>query len=335
MKKLLETLGVDVSKETLDAYLHIADSHRQFDNNLEGFRAMISWARKTGSVRLSELLICFEHTGIYGMQLAAYLEKRKLFYCMVPALEIKRSLGMVRGKDDKVDARRIAQYAHLRRDTIKQTKLPSLLLQKLKQLLSLRENMVTQRAGYKAKFGELKRVYKKSELKVLLETQENLIRELSRSIDKVEAEIIALINSNPEVKRVYKLITSIKGIGPIVAANLIVVTQCFTTFENSRKLACYCGVAPFEKRSGSSLRSKSRVSHYANKKMKALLNLAASSAIQSNLELKTYYTRRIEKGKSRMSTLNIVRNKLLHRIFAVVKRGTPYVEIYQHSIVRC
>jgi len=153
MKKLLETLGIDVSKKTLDAYLHVADAHHQFDNNLEGFMAMINWARKTGSVKLNELLICFEHTGIYGMQLAAYLEKKNIFYCMVPALEIKRSLGMVRGKNDKVDARRIAQYAHLRRDTIKQTKLPSLLLQKLKQLLSLRENMVVQRAVYKAKFG--------------------------------------------------------------------------------------------------------------------------------------------------------------------------------------
>lgn len=335
MKKLFETLGIDVSKKTLDAYLYVANAHHQFDNNLEGFKAMISWARKTGKVRLSELLICFEHTGIYGMQLAAYLEKRQMFYCMVPALEIKQSLGMVRGKNDKVDAGRIAHYAHLRKDTIKQTKLPSLLLQKLKQLLSLRENMVTQRAGYKAKFSELKRVYKKSELSVLLTTQERLVKELSHSIAKVEGEIITLVNSDPEVKRIYKLITSIKGIGPIVAANLIVVTQCFTTFENSRKLACYCGVAPFEKQSGSSLKSKSRVSHYANKKMKALLNLAASSAILSNHELKTYYNRRIEKGKSRMSTLNIVRNKLLHRIFAVVKRGTPYVEIYQHSVVKC
>ena len=69
--------------------------------------------------------------------------------------------------------------------------------------------------------------------------------------------------------------------------------------------------------------------------MKALLNLAASSAIQSNHELKAYYHRRIEKGKSRMSTLNIVRNKLLHRIFAVVERGTPYVEIYQHAVKKC
>lgn len=335
MKKLLETLGVDVSKKTLDAHLHVADAHQQFDNNLEGFKAMICWAKETGTVKVSELLICFEHTGLYGMQLAAYLERRKIFYCMIPALEIKRSLGMVRGKDDKVDARRIAYYAYLRRETIKQTKLPSALLQKLKQLLSLRENMVVQRAGYKAKFGELKRVYKKTEIIVLLKTQEKLVKELSRAIDNVEDEIMALIKSDPEVQKVYQLITSIKGIGLIVAVNLIVVTQCFTTFENSRKLACYCGVAPFEKQSGSSLKSRSRVSHYANKKLKTLLNLAASTAIQNNHELRSYYNRRIEKGKSPMSTLNIVRNKLLHRVFAVVNRGTPYVEIYQHAVIKC
>jgi len=332
MKKATETLGVDISKLTLDAYLHVADVHQQFDNCQEGFQAMIRWARKTGAIKVDELLICFEHTGIYGMQLAAYLEKKEMVYCMVPALEIKRSLGMVRGKDDKVDAKRIASYAHLRRETIKQTKLPSLLLQKLKQLLSLRDNMVTQRAGYKAKFGELKRVYKKTEIKVLLETQATLIKELSRGIEKIEAEIKALIKSDPEVYRAYQLTTSIKGIGPIVATNLIVITQCYTTFENSRKLACYCGVAPFEKSSGSSMKKKAKVSHYANKKMKALLNLAASSAIQSNKELKAYYHNRLEKGKSKMSTLNIIRNKILHRVFAVINRGTPYVEIYQHQV---
>jgi hypothetical protein len=69
----------------------------------------------------------------------------------------------------------------------------------------------------------------------------------------------------------------------------------------------------------------------ANKKMKALLNLASGSAIQADPELKAYYKRRIEAGKSKMSTLNIVRNKLINRVFAVVKRGTPYVPLHQFA----
>jgi transposase len=335
MKKPIESLGIDVSKLTIDAHLHVADTHQQFENNESGFKQMIAWAKEKGNVRADELLICFEHTGIYGLPLATFLEKKKLSYSMVPALEIKRSMGMVRGKDDMVDAKRIAQYAHLRREIIKQTKLPSALLQKLRELLSLRELMVVQRAGHKAKSGELRRIYKKSNITRVLDIQKSLIEELDKGIKSLDVEIKSLIYSDPEIKKQYELITSIKGIGPVVAANLIVVTKCFTTFENSRKLACYCGVAPFEKQSGSSLKSRSRVSHYANKKMKSLLNLAASSAIQVKGEMKTYYNRRIEAGKSKMSTLNIIRNKLLHRVFAVVNRGTPYVEIYQHTVVNC
>jgi transposase len=335
MKKLVETLGVDVSKETLDAHLYVAKAHEKFANNIKGFKSMIKWAKETAKVNVNELLVCFEHTGIYGMQLAEFLEKEKFFFSMVPALEIKRSLGIVRGKDDKVDAKRIASYAHLRRETMKQTKLPSFILRKLKLLLSLRENMVVQRAGYQVKLKDIRRVYKKSELEVVINTQESMIKELSAGIKKVEAEIKCLIKSDPEVEQIYKLITSIKGVGLVVAVNFIVTTQCFTLFENSRKLACYCGVAPFKKQSGTSLRSNARVSHFANKKLKTLLNLAASSAIGSDSELRSYYQRRIDEGKGRMSTLNIVRNKLLHRIFAVVNRGTPYVEIYQHKVANC
>jgi transposase len=335
MKKPIETLGIDVSKMTLDAYLCVADTHQKFDNNEAGFKAIIAWAKEKGKVEPGGLLVCFEHTGLYGIQLASFLEKKDLCYSMVPALEIKRSMGMVRGKDDKVDAKRIAQYAHLRRESIKQTKLPPVLLRGIRELLSLREMMVVQRAGYAVKSGELKRIYKNAEIAKVMEIQKGLINGLDKGIKTLDIEIKTLINSDEEVKKIYGLITSIKGIGPVVATNLIVVTQCFTTFKNSRQLACHCGVAPFEKQSGSSLKSKARVSHYANKKMKSLLNLAASSAIQADKEMKAYYRRRIEEGKSKMSTLNIVRNKLLHRVFAVVNRGTPYVEIYQHAVYNC
>jgi len=335
MKNFVETMGIDLSKNTLDAHLHVAGEHAHFENSPKGFRALLSWGRKTSGVKNNKLLICFEHTGIYGMALAAFLEQKKLTYSMVPALEIKRSLGMVRGKDDRVDARRIAQYAHLRREIIKETKLPAVVLQKMKQLLSLRERMVAQRAGYTAQLGELKRIYKQAENPKLFSIQENLISELTRAIDTLESELQSLIKSDPEVKRLFELVTSVKGVGLIVGANIIVITRCFKAFDNSRQMACYCGVAPFQNQSGTSLRSKAKVNHYANKRLKALINLAAFSALQHDKELKAYYQKRVKEGKSEMSTVNIVRNKVLHRIFAVVNRGTPYVETYRHKVNYC
>jgi transposase len=127
MKNFDETLGIDLSKKTLDAHLYLAGEHAQFENNPKGFRALLLWAVKTGGIKCENLLICFEHTGLYGMALAAYLERRDISFAMVPALEIKRSLGMVRGKNDRIDAKRIAQYAPICAETqSKRQKCPQL-----------------------------------------------------------------------------------------------------------------------------------------------------------------------------------------------------------------
>jgi transposase len=220
------------------------------------------------------------------------------------------------------------------RNAVKKCKafiLPSKAILALQKLLSLRERMVKQRAGYLGSMKEYKCMLTRKEYKSLFEIQEEMIHYLSKQIEDIEKEIIALINDDQKIKQLYTLIVSVKGVGLIVAANIIVVTDCFTGFTDSRKFACYAGIAPFEKQSGTSLKTKARVSHYANKKIKSLLNLSASSAILAVPELKAYNQRRVESGKSKMSTLNIVRNKIVHRIFAVVKRGTPYVSLYKHA----
>ena len=327
MKK--EALGIDISKESIDAYLHIKNVHKVFKNTNRGFGELIKWVNKQSGLALQELVICFENTGLYSMPLAVYLEQKQMAYCMVSALEIKKSLGLTRGKNDQVDARRIAEYAFLRKEQLEATCLPSKQLMKLQKLLSLRSKLVSQRAGFQATVKETKRVLKQSENKVYFDTQKKMMTQLSKQIANVEKEIKATIVEDQNMSKLYGLITSVKGIGMVVGANMLVMTKCFTSFENSRKFACYAGIAPFAKQSGSSLKKRSAVSHYANKKIKVLLNLAASSAVQYDPELKQYYERRIEQGKSPMSTLNIVRNKLVHRVFAVVNRQEPYVTLYK------
>lgn len=328
MKEFNESVGIDVSKETIDVHLHVKSVGEKFENNKTGFKRLLRWVASTAG-DLKSVIFCFEHTGMYSMSLATYLSETNQPYAMVPALQIKRSLGIVRGKNDKIDAQRIARYCYMHRNEIKQTILPCKELLKIKSLLGLRERMVAQRAGYKTSVGEMKLVFNTKENQELFNTQQEQIKTLGKSIKTIERTISDLIGENTAIKELYELLTSIKGIGNIVAINLILITNCFTAFQNSRQLACYCGIAPFDNQSGTSIKSKSRVSHYANKKLKALMNLAASSAIQSEPELRAYYLKRIENGKSKMSTLNIIRNKLLHRAFAVVKRGTKYVEIHK------
>jgi transposase len=105
---------------------------------------------------------------------------------------------------------------------------------------------------------------------------------------------------------------------------LLVYTHGFNRLNNSRKLACYSGVAPFAYESGTSIRGKTGVSKFANNDLKQVLHMAAISSVQHNSELHLYYQRKVQEGKNKMSVINAVRNKLLHRIVAVVNRGTPY-----------
>lgn len=112
---------------------------------------------------------------------------------------------------------------------------------------------------------------------------------------------------------------------------MIVFTDNFAQFDNWRKFASYCGIAAFPYQSGTSIKGRLNVSHLANKKIKAIINMHAFSAIQHSPEMKFYYQKRVLEGKSKMSAVNIIRNKLIPRLFAVVKRQTPYVDIFKFA----
>jgi len=112
---------------------------------------------------------------------------------------------------------------------------------------------------------------------------------------------------------------------------MLVTTNNFTGFENGRKYACYSGIAPFEHTSGISIKGKTRVSNLANKKIKALLSNGANSAYKWDPEMKKYYKRKIAEGKDHKLVINAISCKLVNRVFAVIKRQTPFVVTYKQN----
>jgi len=323
--KIKETVGIDISKLTFDVRIHSNQTFKVFENSTKGFKMMTYWVYKNSSFLKDEIMFIFEHTGLYSHELSVFLTEQNIGYALVPGLEIKRSLGISRGKDDKIDATKIALYGYKLRDEIVLYNLPSQDLMTLKSLLSLRDRLVKQRAGYKSSMKEQKRVFLIKDHKILFEIQERMIISFSKQIQKIEKEMENIVKNNGQLKHLYKLIISINGVGPQTALFLITYTNAFTKFKDARKFASFCGIAPFPNSSGTSIRGTTKVSHLANKKIKSLLDLCAKSAIQYNPEMKVYYHKRIEKGKNKMSTINIIRNKIVSRVFAVVKRQTPYV----------
>jgi transposase len=318
-------IGTDVSKLTLDHGIHTAMAHSKTSNDLKGFKTWLRWALSFGGKE--DLWVVMEHTGYYSYQFELFLHQQKIRYTKVAALEIKRSVGLVRGKSDKVDALLISRYGWMRRDQLQPQQLSAGVMIELKDLISLRDKLVKDRSGYKARIKEqnVTRKYAKSHIQNKIQARK--IKELSTDIKEIEAAIKELIKGDDALQNNYKLLVSIKGVGFVTAVYMLAYTDNFQKFINSRKFSCYAGLAPFEHSSGSSIRGRSRVSHFANKKAKSILNMAASSAIQHNKELKQYYQRRVAEGKSKMGSLNIIRNKLVDRMFAVVKRQSAYQEV--------
>jgi len=314
-------IGTDVSKLTLDHGIHTAMEHIQTANNSKGFKVWLKWALGFGSK--DELWVIMEHTGYYSYQFELFLHQQQIRYSKVPALEIKRSVGLVRGKSDKVDALVISRYGWMRRDQLQPLHLSTSVMTELKDLINLRDKLVRDRSGYKSRMKEQNATRKYSKSHIQNKIQARMIKELTAEIKEVEAAIKELIIQDEVLENNYKLLVSIKGVGFVTAVYMLAYTENFSKFLNSRKFSCYAGLAPFEHKSGTSIKGR----NYANKKAKQLLNLAASVAIQHNKELREYYQRRVSEGKSKMGTLNIIRNKLVDRMFTVVKRQTAYQEV--------
>jgi transposase len=325
-------IGIDVSKLTLDVTILNPQSgklhHRVFDNLDDGYILIKKWLVTEHCIKLRRALICMEHTGLYTRSLERFLDENKAYVWKESSLHIKKSLGLTRGKNDKIDSRRIAEYAYRFYDKADIRGYCPSGIQRLRDLLTTRERLNKSLKSIMVSINELKRV---DILQAVdLETyQLAAIRGLKESIREVEEAMFETVERDSHLCKHCEMATSIPGVGKILAIKLIVYTQVFTRFESVRQLACYSGVAPFEHRSGTSINGKTGVSKFANMDLKSTLHLAALSAIQHNPDLKVYYQRKVSEGKSKMCVINAVRNKLLSRIIAVVNRQTPYVVLTQ------
>lgn len=320
-----EFIGVDVSKKTLDVYILSVKKHFTVSNDTEGFAKLLEIC--FGNVDRTQIFFCFENTGRYSRLLSIFLCENNIQFLMANALDLKKSMGIVRGKSDQKDARTIALYAWRNRDSIKPSVLQSNQAVQLKQLLRLRDKLIKHRTAYKNAICDIEQSFPEGECDFIVQSQKRSIDHFNTEIEKVETQIELIIQSLPSWNINYNLMQTIKGIGPVLAKYIIGYTENFTLFKDPRKFACFAGIAPFEYSSGTSIKGKTRVHFLGNKHLKSLLNTAAMAVIQFNGEYKTYYNRRTAEGKNKMSTLNIIRNKLLFRVFAVVKRGTPYVDL--------
>lgn len=324
MNKFKHFVGIDVSKEFFDAVLILDGArdksvHNQFLNDCKGIKALCKWLNKHGS-NSENTLICLEHTGMYGKLIIKYLTSCNFSLWVEMSLKIIRSIGLQRGKNDKIDAERIAYYAMKNSNEAIIYSPPRKEIDTIRNLLSLREKLVTTKSSLLSNIKELKS-FDKEIARLSEKLQKSTIKGINSDLKKIEKQLNDIVNNDQNISHIFKLATSVTGIGKVTALFLICFTNEFTMYHSPRQLACYAGVVPFEYTSGKSVRSKPKVHYMANKKLKKQLHLCAMSAIINDPELKHYYKRKVAEGKSKMLVINNVRNKLVHRVCACIREN--------------
>ncbi len=340
MSKLFKNfVGIDISKTWFDAALIKADNasssviHQQFSQKPEGFKKMEAWLQQHDVQLDEQTLFCMEYTGLYNTGLVHHLVKNKAQLWVEMPLRIKKAGGFERGTDDKSAAVKISWYALRYQDQVKLWQPLDSNIESIKNLIAQRDRIIISINLLSVPVNELKEGGCTDEAKTMEKLQKPVLTALQKSKLAIEALITKTVQQDQQLNIKVKRVESIKGIGPVTAIALMVYTKGFTAFKNGKQLACYCGVVPFNKSSGTSVRYKSSVSPFANKKLKKLLHLCALSAIQNDTEMKAYFERRVSEGKNKMSIINAVRNKLVHRVFAVIRDERDFEDNYTRICV--
>ena len=303
-------------------------------NTVASIKKAVQKGMRERGVTLNDVIVCAEFTGRYIYPLVCACDELRLFLWMEDPTRIKNSFGIARGKDDKIDARRIAEYADRFSDKAVAYGMPDRTLASIKSKLADRDMLLEDRKRYETQLHDQKGFMDPKDYAQKSRLWNAVIKTLNKQLALLDEQLAELVASDEKISRQMELLKSVDGIGDRIALYMVAVTMGFKRFENPRQFFCYARLAPFKYTSGKSIHSKSKVSQRANKHIKALLHLAAVSAAthMKDSEYKRYYERKTDEGKHPMLVLNVVRAKLVSRMFAVIRRDSEYQRNYDFSI---
>lgn len=336
-------LGVDMSKATFNfclidqqGLIYWEGQIKNQEHSIEDFIELIKQNLELDHIK--DIILCMEYTGIYVKPLLRVWMAQQGPLSLVPACKASQLLAGDKGWDEKsdvLDARRLAQYAWRFPDKLKLWTLRNQTIEQLQVLQRLRTRLIKAATLLKVPAKESQGFDKKQITDLIQKHQENSLIALQKDIKNVENSIKQIIAEDQELKNMFSLVQSVEGVGEKTAIEIIIATQGFTKFspQQAKQFARYAGVVPLKKQSGSSLNRKARTSKRANKNIKMLLTMGARSLIGTRNELGRYYEKKRAEGKEHLVALNAVRNKIILRIFAVVRKQTIYQKNLNVSLI--
>ena len=308
----MEVIGIDISKDTFDVW-NSSTGHNQFVNDKKGFKSFVKTIKP-------EDHCVMEATGCYHVQLASFIHESDIKISVVNGLIIKRfiQMKMKRTKTDKSDAKMICMFGQEQQPVgwepepsfIEESKLEltliSLYIKQSTQLKNKLHNLYS---------GGITNGVMISSLKLQLKRTLKEIAKLEKSVEQIFKE---------EAPQELSNTMSIPGIGKKTALLILVTTNMFRDFHAPRQVVAYVGLAPVERKSGSSLRGRSYISKMGNPMLRNHLFMCSFTASKHNIQCKALYERITAKGTCKKSALVAVCGKLLKQAYGINKSGIPY-----------
>ncbi len=261
-----------------------------------------------------------EHTGAYSTALAEWCFKKGITFVYLHPLDVKNAGARGRNKTDKTDAQFIADYVYTMREKLSPSQPEPPVIKRLRALRNERQLAVRARSAYLCHI-------KTTEDKDIQRRMAKIVDELTAQIKAIEAKLLAEIKADQQISHNYELLVSVPGIGLINAVTTLIATGNFTRFQTARQYAKFCCVSPLSRQSGTSVNKGDHVSRTGHVEIKSLLTQGARSALCNDAQIREYYRRKCEQGKSHGCIMNAIKFKMICRMFAVVRRQAPYVNI--------
>jgi transposase len=304
-----KTAGIDVGKSWLDAAIHGQEAARRFANDPTGVAELVAWLAEEGVVRVG-----LEATAGYERAARSGLEVAGLEVIVHQPLEVRLFARLKRwkAKTDRLDAALIAA-ATAQVEAVRAAQDPRLV--ELAQRLTAYEQITDQAA-------ELKTFMEHVDLPDLVETLGEQIKSLSRLKARLAAEILTRVKACADLLARYRLLLSLPGVGPIVAASLVIRMPELGAMRRGQA-AALLGVAPFDRQSGQ-WKGQSFIGG-GRSRPRRMLYLAAIAAKRCDPGFKAFASHLLQAGKPPKVALVAVMRKLIEAANLVLARQQPWI----------
>ena len=312
-------VGLDVSKDTLDCCLLLPDGtarQKVFANAPAGFAALVAWADKHADGQ--PLHFGMEATGPYSEAPAAFLHAAGRLVSVVNPTRIRHA-GLMRGrgnKTDQADAKLIADYTA--REAPPPWQPPSPEVKELQALVRRADELVELAAREKG------RPASPALTGAASTSVERAVRWLAKEAAKVRAAADAVVAASEKLAADRALLESIPGVGRRTATTVLAELPAVERLPSAQSAAAYCGLAPREFKSGSSVRRRTRLSKAGNARPRKALFLPTQTAVRFNPVLAGFFARLVAAGKPKTQAVGAGMRKRVMLCFGVLKNRAPF-----------